>query len=741
MRNLLAAVLLLRALSAFAFTVQPEVPVSPAELVPSGSTSGPGLATNGQTYVAVWTDHRTSPSATYASRMRADGTLLDRVGIRVAESSFAAAVIWTGNAFLISYLRSGLDVEAGGTIEVRTLTPEGILGQPIPLFTTETPATQFRMRMATNGESALLVTSDSNGALLDPDGQKRRDMDFGWRFNGTFGVGAAGPTYLVAAPRHNLELKTQIVTANGDLGESEILMDTVRFGVDVASDGNRFLVAWARGNLYAQFLTVDGVKIDAPIKLTDVPGVYGGSHTLTRLIRRGGEYVLVYHTTGVEPSDTLRLGDDGEKRGPLLATPAFLGDIAVANGSGGIFTNHQNGLAVAFFDPGAPTVLRNPTPVSLEGKPQSDVMLARAGGGFVAVWRTDTYLETPELFLSRGPGSTPVLVAADYAALLDVVIESDVIWVVWVTSEERKVYTRRFTQALRPIDPEPVLVTDEGYGVDHAVAAGGGAVVVVRNRQQGGYNSEPVGPHIEAHILHGTPAGVTVTDVGVASVTGYDRVPAIEWNGSSFVIAWANAAGYYEGLRRIATDDRSTGIQPDDRILAVHMTAAGEVLEQAPIQITVSRSLEALAIANGIAVWQTYHSQPLSLLRHTYAARVAASAGVTDLGGEDTFFGAAAPDGGGFILTRAKRIDPTTIGPEILTVDANLTITEAVPLAPVTVNYYYDLVNPYDADVLGGPLRMLGYTRIAGGGYGHRDRVFVRRITETARRRALRITQ
>ena len=274
------------------------------------------------------------------------------------------------------------------------------------------------------------------------------------------------------------------------------------------------------------------------------------------------------------------------------------------------------------------------------------------------------------------------------------------------------------------------------------MAAGGGAVVLVRSHGQGPFGHEPDGVHVEAHILHGTGAGVTVTTVGITRAEGYDRVPAVEWNGDSFTIAWANATGYYNGRSRMGTESRSLEVLPDDRILAVHMTAAGEVLESDPIEITVSKSLDALALANGIAVWQTYDSDEISLLRHTYAARVAASAPVTDLGGEDTFLGAVAPDGdGGFLLTRAKPLDQTTLEPELLSVDANLSVAASAGLSPITVQYFYDDFNPYDADVIGGPQRMLGYGRIAGGGYGHSDRVFVRRIVESTRRRALRITR
>lgn len=745
MRMVLAAVLILHGLAAFAFAVQSEVPISPAELlpVPSYSVDDFHLATNGEIYVAVWFDRRSSPVATYAARLRPDGTLLDRVGIRVGEGGDAGAVVWTGSAFLIAYLDGGVE---GGTVKARTLTPDGILGEAFPLFTTERPASDFRMRLASNGESVLLVTNESNGALLDVDGRKLRDMDFGWTFGGSFSVGAAGSTYLVVASRHDGDLKTRIVTAEGELGASHVLMDTVRGGSAVASDGNRFLVSWARGNLYAQFLTVDGTPVDQPIPLTNLPNVHAGSHFVSRLLRRGNEYVLLYRREAA-PHETLRLGNDAAKLGPLFTDPLVpVGEVVTQDGAGAgavLGITEQSGLTAAFFDAGAPAALRNPTPVTFAGRHQSLVRLARVQGGFAAAWRSDGIGE-PELYLSRGPGSAPVLVTREYAVLIDVVFESGALWVVWVRPSddgEAGVYTRRYTPALQSIDAQPILVTDESPLADFAVAAGGGVVVVARNHPHDSY-AEPAGPHIEAHILRATAGGVTVENVGIASRTGLDRLPAVEWDGSAFLIAWANAtAPSYFGAGGIAANDRDDGTRPDDRILARRMNTAGQLLGPV-IEVAVTRRVDALELANGIAVWQTYQAPVLSLKRHTYAARVAANAAVADLGGEDTLFGAVAPDdGGGFLLTRAKRIDAMTVAPELVQAGPDLAIARSVALAPIPVNVFFDYDNPYDADVIGGPMRMLGYARVAGAEYGHQQRIVVRRIAETARRRGVRITQ
>lgn len=734
MRILLAAVLILCAVPLLALGVLPEVPVSPAELAPTPFTRHQQIASNGDTYVAVWTDYRISPRATYAARLRADGTLLDRVGILVAPNSQAGAVIWSGSAFLIAYLQEGM-------VTVRALSPDGVLGDPIEVFGNYVLPEVYRMRMATNGDSVLLVTSDATAAILGPEGHERRQISFPWLFaQRGLGVAAAGSTYLVAVGTHDGFLKTQIVTAEGDFGATQVLMSNVEwYGAEVASDGDRFLVAWARGNLYAQFVTREGVPVETPLALTALEPVYFYSHTVTRLVRRGDEYLLVYRTWGGAPFDTMRLGNAGEKRGPLLT--GFEGevvDIVTDDGRGAVLGSDDTSvLSAAFFDGGSPAELRNRTPVAISGKQQAQVRLARMDDGFAAAWVVEQ--RDAAVMLSRGPASNPVVVAAGRARLIDVVFESSAIWVLWIDEEEDDVYVRRFTSRLEAIDPQPVLFAEStNWAGDVSAAAGGGVVVVVHNGRPGPFGLEPEGPHIGAHILRGIPIGIDTTEVGVASVDGFDRLPAVAWTGNAFLVAWANATDYYPPLRTIRVDDVGSPYKPDDRILAVRMTPTGELLDADPLEVTRSKSLHALSVAGTALAWQTYETPNFSSRRHTYAARAVANAPVADLGGEDTYFGAFASDDGGFLLTRARQLDSTTLQPEILRIDASLAVTETVQLQPMTVNFIYFPPNPFDVDLIGGPLRTIGYSRIAGDDYGQTRRIFLRRLAEVQRRRALR---
>src|SRR5688500_10381342 len=108
--------------------LRPELAISAPEysVVPNGA-SGPSIATDGDGYLAVWTDQRAGgENAVWAARLGADGTVLDRTGVRVATMASAGQVVWTGNKYLIAY-----DEEIGPRTFVRTMTRDGVFGEPI----------------------------------------------------------------------------------------------------------------------------------------------------------------------------------------------------------------------------------------------------------------------------------------------------------------------------------------------------------------------------------------------------------------------------------------------------------------------------------------------------------------------------------------------------------------------------------------------------------------------------------
>ncbi len=65
---------------------------------------GARAVSNGEDYLVVWTDPRTFPMATYATRMTASGEVLDRMGIRLVDQAmFAQAMVWSGTSYVIAW--------------------------------------------------------------------------------------------------------------------------------------------------------------------------------------------------------------------------------------------------------------------------------------------------------------------------------------------------------------------------------------------------------------------------------------------------------------------------------------------------------------------------------------------------------------------------------------------------------------------------------------------------------------
>jgi hypothetical protein len=732
MRTLTALLLLVLTIpAAAAIHLSAESPLSSAQLGPTTAEYDAQIATDGETYVALWTDYRTTRPAVYATRFRRDGTLLDTVGVQIAPSGKAGAVIWSGRTFLIAYLHENV-------VRVRSLAPDGTLGAPVGLFGNTVPAESYRMRMATNGDSVLLVTSDAAAALIDLDGTLRRRIAMPWeQIRNAIGVAAAGSEYLVAASA-DLKVKTQLVHANGDLGPQQSLARGTPYGVEVASDGDRFLVIWAIGHLQAAFVARSGAAVEPVLTLTPsaTPPPHPATRGLIDLVWRGSEYLLVYADfEPYQPYLTMRIAADGTPAGPLFTDDrwSIVSVVTAPDGSVALLGLNHYVLTGAFLDAQGST-LQDETRVAVAARSQQDIHLTALPSGLAAGWIERDQETGKTLHLSRGPGFAPLLVSEEVEVLIDVVTEGTAIWVVW-TTEDATLYARRYTSALQALDPAPVAVgTLDAPGAAAAVAAGGGSVIVVSTSLHNG-GVEPQAPHIVAHVLRGGE-GITATTTEVASEPGLDHDPAVAWNGSAFVVAWANALGYSSGSA-IRTNDVFTGFFPDDRILTVQLDALGRRHADAPVEIARGKAIETLTIAQGArhtaVAWQPYEAPNLSSRRHTYAALAVPQSAVIDLGGEDMHLASFAAHEDGFLLARAAVNGETRIvQPEVLELDASLRITDRVQLAPFMSEIAYQRKS-FDADVLGGPVASLAYARIA-----DVSRLFMRRLLESQRRRTSR---
>ncbi len=697
-----------------------ERPVTPAEYAPvTHILSSPHVAANGEIYLALWTDRRGGPPTLYAARLRADGTAIDRVGVRIAPGAYAGSVIWTGRSFLMSYV-------LGLKIYVRTMAADGTLGEPIAVIERDYDAATD-VRMATNGATVLIVEPGAKGALLDLDGHKLRDVQFGWTedpYNG-IDVAAAGSTYLAAAAAQNLVVQT--VSASGQAGPVRPLASDVTAGVAIGSDGERFLALWSRNNLYAQVVGTDGAPIGTERQLTTLPAGTAqpwGVHD-PDVEWRNGEFFATFVDWEGRAVHGMRLARDGTPVSqPARSAGRTTSEAHLATrGEGGVtvWLELAGGIHAGFFD--AQSVagtdpFREVVPVSVAAHPQYGVKLARSGAMTFAAWIevTDT---SREIRLAHTTGQRPVTVAAA-DRMVDLLVQDGVLWV--IGGLEGELVVRRYDTQLRPIDAAPMYVTFNGNPNDYAAAAGDGAVAVASWHYDGTTS--------DVHLALIRPEGpdLLTTPVEVAHTPFIDHSVAVAWNGSEFVVAWAH---------QTAPPGNFPIEQPPDIVLAARVNTWGEVLDATPITVAVQgeivRRVLAAPTANGVAVvWDG---------TRTYASLLDGT--IHDLGGEGTKLGALAPHDGGLLLARGTtafgpvpELATTTI--EYLVLDASLGIEDSGALPPFESDSFWSS-SGIDFDILGGLTAVVAYPQIVHGAeYGGVARVYVRSAGKDGRRRSVR---
>jgi len=684
------------------FVLRAEMPLSEPEYgISSNSLGDAHIASNGDGYLAVWTDYRTNgqPSV-YAARIAADGTVLDRLGLRVAEYAHAGPVIWTGSKFLIAY-----DVEPSGSTVVVTMTPDGVFGEPVPIG----QYSRFGA-MATNGTNVLIVLSQE-ALLLDLEGHKLRSVPLLASPGGGYyqpRVAAAGSTYLIASALPDVIV--QRVESDGGTYAPKELADRGVYGrVGLASDGSHFLVIWEQQKkLQMQFVTGDGTPTGAVQTLTttanaDYPSVAW----------RDGEYLLLFSDTVLSEVYGMRVASNGTAASePKKIKHGIDPDVEIATrGRDGIAMLDQ--IKAGVFDDasvGANEPLRRIVDVAVTARPQSNVHLARLGNGYVAAWE-----ERDGIFVSTAAGMTPVNVLGSDDKLIDVVVdESDVIWVLW--GEDNHVALTRFTSTLHPIDPLPIYIDTEGP-VQPTAAAGDGVIALAYEVADEDDSNET---DIVALLLHDTGSGVTRTDVPLTTWTFADFGAAVAFDGSAFVYGWFHELG---------KRPLGAGNWPKAEIVGARVAPDGTLLDTRPVFINsqqdFSYNLHAARGANGVAfAWQSSQGIQVALFRGT----------VNDFGASMPLLGALTPHNDGFLLVRANTdLSPAPITAEYLVLNADLSLNATGTLPSYIVDTYWKL---FDIDVIGGPAPVFGYARSANEGlYGHVSRVFVRRAGEGPPRR------
>ncbi len=690
-------------------TIRGEVPVSvPVYGVDGNGRSDARIATNGDQYLAVWTDLREGgkPSV-YAARIQSDGTILDPLGIRIAQGAFAGPVVWTGSKYLVSH-----QDERGSNSYVRTLTTDGVVGEPIAVGRDVRGGS-----MAGNGTNVLLVLP-SEAMLLDLEGHKLRGVELA-KLPATpypalyfhTRIAVAGSTYLVVAAVPDVIV--QAVSSGGTVGAARTLAVPITYTtIDVASDGERFLVVYPNGQLYTQLLTSAGVPDGPARKITGL-----GNTNYPSLEWRDGEYLLMFNDGNELSHVAVRIAADGTPVGKLKYleqdhSPEV--DIAT-NGRGGIVL-FSGELTAGVFDDSSVAgdgVFRRVVDVAVTARPQRNVRIAHLGKGSVTAWD-----EGGGILLSSGAGTAPVMVAEETFGLIDVLVDrSNVIWVLWHGRTSTWIGLSRFLEDLTPVDPGPIYFEAPGHFSVDAAAAGEGVIALAYE-----YGELEAFPNVGAMLLWETGTGIARKDVQLTGEAFADYSPTVAFDGSAFVYAWSHAKG--------AFPEYNDQPSPEIELVGARVTPGGVLLDATPVRIAEDigwvAQIDSAPGANGVAfAWQSYE--------RTTRAALFNGTGV-DLGGPSTDLGELAPHNGGFLLVRGiMRPAPGLTEAEYVVLGPSLAVSATGTLPPWTSGRF---LKPFDIDVIGGASPVFAYSRVTDDSqYGNVLRVFVRQAVPTPTKR------
>src|SRR5918911_2537554 len=162
---------------AAAAAVAAELPVSQPVYGPApGNQDYAAAASDGEQYLVAWADDRAEVRQTYATRIAADGTVLDPNGIRVASGAltYYPSVIWGGSAWFVLS-------NTCGTIELVRVGRDGVVLDATPrIFPINAACAGLPMasdrRYVAVGYVSGYQKYEMHAVVIDADGQQAADV-------------------------------------------------------------------------------------------------------------------------------------------------------------------------------------------------------------------------------------------------------------------------------------------------------------------------------------------------------------------------------------------------------------------------------------------------------------------------------------------------------------------------------------------------------------------------------------
>lgn len=243
-----------------------------------GLQASPDVASDGQDFLAAWQDERnTGYREVYATRITAQGTVLDPAGIPVSTGGccrFSPSVAFGGGNYFVAWVHPSDFTD----IRAARVTPAGVVLDPAGIPVSTAGNWQWDPAVASDGTDYLVVWWDqrstpngtygtrvtAGGAVLDPNGIPIS----GGHGGRAPAVAFDGTNYLVVweDDRGGGSIYGARVTPAGVvLDQNGILVSASPPGLGgpaVAFDGTNYMVTWDHGPVYVARISPAGVVLD-----------------------------------------------------------------------------------------------------------------------------------------------------------------------------------------------------------------------------------------------------------------------------------------------------------------------------------------------------------------------------------------------------------------------------------------------------------------------------------------------
>jgi hypothetical protein len=593
---------LVLSLSSFAAVLSfgPEVPLSqtgPQIISSATSASSPAIATNGDGFLAAWSDSR-DQQGFYATRVDADGHIIDQPSFFVSAGQGPTASTGIGRDTLLA-VAPCYAIDLFRIDENRNVVASAHIPTPIHCWD--------NVSIATNGNTVVVVYTQQGSGVGDPvtsnfgeRGAAVLDASLNVKYefpinaseslaaaavasNGTgFAMVTAGPS--PAATVTQLDASGTIMSSH-----SFVLPNNVN-SLAIASNGDEYLALAGGPVLAAQRINAEGSPIDAAnvVHVAVLRPVSG-----PRLTWDGAEYIATYEPAPLSSpalSAAVRLDAGAQVLGEQSLGGDSRADVAIRDGRAAVLTTGVS-VNAQILSTANLAALTPPTAVSTSAAAQSTPKLVDANGTLTYFWREGGSLKAK--IESGNEVKLVDSVGGEYSAGFD----GTNYVVVWQTANE--IHAQRFAPNLAPLDPAPLSFNPSSAVRETVAAVADGRALVAW--------AEGTPLVIKATAIDTTKTTMAIPPPVLVSSLNTQH-PAVAWNGTDFAIVCANQLDFIGDFL------------PFSEVVARHITRDGAIASDIINIATNLGHVASIGVAGDFAAWTLETYDPLVFGKRIRAA-------------------------------------------------------------------------------------------------------------------------